>query len=148
MNKPLLAVLGLAVLAGVGFAVVKSKTNGGAGTTTVNGTDYRYQIVPARDGGYVAVIVVNGTPGDTIGPLPTVAQVEAAAATYLADLDVDAFYTLSQDAAGAWFFDGWSRGSKIAAAKGPYASEAIAAAAGSTWVAQTLAVPVPMPGGG
>lgn len=145
--KPIIVILGLGGLAAGGFALAKRKTNGGKGTT-VNGTDYRTQIIPYRDGGYVAVIVTNGVPGDTIGPLGTVGEVEDAVATYLADLDVESFYTLTQDSSGSWFFDGWSRGAKIAPMQGPYASEAIAAAAGSTWSQRVAAVPVPMPGGG
>lgn len=130
-------VLGAAALGGFAYAV--KQTNGGKGTPPVpvpTGNDVRVQIIPDRSGGYVGVVVVNGVAQDvTVGPMPTVAELEQQIATYMAGQDVAAFYTVDADADGKYYFDGWSRGTKVAAAQGPFASEAAANTAGSIWVA-------------
>lgn len=137
---------GLFVAAGVGFYIVSTKTKGtddtDDDTVDVGGTDYRVQIIPHREGGYAGVVVVDGQPQDSvIGPMPTVDELEIQIANYMAGLDVPAFYTVRVDDTGAYFFDGWSRGSK-ATSNGPYASEQLANEAGSSWARAAL-VPVP-----
>ena len=135
-------VIGLLVVGtGVGFAIATKKTNGGKGT--VNGSDYRVQILPHRDGGYFGLVFLNGQEQEaTIGPMDTVDALEAEIAKYMAGLDVVAFYTVHTDANGSYYFDGWSRGAKITT-NGPYASEQLANQAGSAWAAKTAAVPMP-----
>lgn len=126
----------------VGFGIAASKTNGGKGTATVGGNDYRAQYIPDRSGGYSAIIFVNGVEQEAVvGPMTTVAELDAQVAAYMAGLDVPAFYTVHTDDAGSYYFDGWSRGTKVTT-DGPFASEAAANTAGSTW-ARKAAVPVP-----
>ena len=135
----IIGVLGVGTL--IGFGIAASKTNGGKGTQ-VGGNDYRAQYIPDRSGGYSAIIFVNGVESEaTVGPMPTVAELDAQVAAYMAGLDVAAFYTVHSDAQGSYYYDGWSRGEKITT-DGPYASEQLAIAAGSEW-ARKAAVPVP-----
>jgi len=128
--------------AGVGFAIVAKKTGKPSGTATVGGTDYRTSIYSGY-GGFYARVFVDGKPsGATIGPLPTEADAEAQAVAYLAGLNAVWFYTVhaveATPGAYNWFFDGWSRGTKIVSDEGPFASETAAMTAGANWARQEI----------
>lgn len=131
--KAWIPVVALGGLAAVGFAIAKSKTSGGRGTADVGGQIYRAKI-DLGEGGWYALIFRDGTLEKQIGPLPSKEEAAVQGARYLGGLNVDRFYTVHTDSQGRWFFDGWSRGEAIALDQGPYASEAIANAAGSNWV--------------
>lgn len=134
-----LTLLGVGTL--VGFGIAASKTSGGKGSPTAQ-TNYRVQYIPASDGGFVAIVYIDGVEQDAqIGPMPSIAELEPQVATYMAGLDVGIFYTVHEDSAGAWYFDGWTPGGK-ATTDGPYASEQLANQAGTAW-AKKAAVPIP-----
>ncbi len=131
----------LAVGTLVGFGIAASKINANKDSPTAQ-TNYRVQYIPARDGGFVAIIYVDGVEQDAqVGPMPTIAELEEQVRVYMDGLDVGIFYTVHEDSAGAWYFDGWTPGGK-AATDGPYASEQLANTAGSEW-ARKAAVPIP-----
>lgn len=121
----------LIVLTLGGFAVVKIAT-----AKKTAEADYRANI-HTGEGGWFADIMSGAKKIETIGPLPTEEEAAQQAATYLAGKDVVAFYTLHsyEETAGqpVWFFDGWSRGTKVVEAEGPYKSSTIANAAGTAW---------------
>ena len=128
----------LIVLALGGFAVAKVMTAKKTATAA-----YRAKIYLGDGGQWYAQVFDGAKPiGEQIGPLPTEGDAAQQAAEYLAGLDVVAFYTLHTVDNGpgqqpTWFFDGWSRGVRTIEAEGPYTSEAIANAAGTTWAKKT-----------
>lgn len=127
---PALIVLGLG-----GFAVVKVMT-----AKKTAETEYR-AVVRVVEGGWAADIMQGGKVVQTLGPSESEEAAAQAAATYLDGLDVVAFYTLIVEELSPgqynWFFEGWSRGTKVLEQQGPYASEAIANAAGVAWAKKT-----------
>lgn len=127
----------LLTLAGVGFTVVAIKTRSAKPAKTVGGIKYRVGVYQG-DGGYYSQTFVDGKPGELIGPVPTPEDASDQGAAYIAGLTQVAFYTLYAKASGTsnlWYFDGWSRGTKVTSGNGPYGSEPAAATAGSLWIA-------------
>lgn len=125
----------LITAAAVGFGVVAYKTRKPALSADVAGR-YRAELYQGDEGWMVQVFEGGKPSGPMIGPVPTEADAEAQMNAYLGGLDVAAFYTLRVGPEGGWYFEGWSRGEKITEANGPYASKAIASAAGSNWAAK------------
>jgi hypothetical protein len=127
-----------ALAIGIGFTIVKIATSK---KVVVGGDSYRASVYLGEDGQWFAQVFKNGKPeGATLGPFPYDNDAAEQAAAYLQGLDVAHFYTLHsvELAPGKWdwYFDGWTRGTKIADAQGPFASEAIANTAGTNWVAK------------
>lgn len=138
--KPWLIPVSLLALSAVGFGIAKIATSKkDEPHKVVGGVDYRGAIYLADARQWYAQVFIDGKPGQTLGPLPDAASAAAELARFMSGLDVVAFYTVHSTGDTAetsqWFFDGWSRGEKVVADSGPYASSAAAMTAGSAWAA-------------
>lgn len=144
--KPILVIGGLAAATAVGFAIVKSKTNGGAGTSpTPNGGSHYYAEIGTRDGRFVAYVYKDGKLAVSLGPSDEPTELLQLLANKMALEGASIYFAIRQDASsGAWWFVGYKNGASASEEMGPYATEALAVQAGTTW-AQAAAVPVPTP---
>ncbi len=138
--KPWVPPVILLSLAAVGFGIAKVMTDK-KNVVTVGGVDHRAEVYQG-DGGFFAVVFVDGVASGTpLGPF-TEDEAYEAAANYLASLGHLAFYSLREEDTG-WFFDGWSQGMKTDS-DGPFADKEAAKVAGARWVNVQLKLP---PGG-
>lgn len=129
--------VGAAVATGIGFFVIRAMTDKEP-SASVGGTVYRAAAFLGDGGNWYAQVFEGSKPTEQLGPYPSEEDALGQAAAFIAGLDVAAFYTVRafEVTPGKydWFFDGWSRGVKISADNGPFASKAVAETAGSNWV--------------